>query len=118
MKPIPKELNLDRLVGQMLQQICIGPNDLQFRFEADDCISCEGGSVSVTLAGIHHDIFTEDGWGDISPLTKMAGQVVESWRIESSHVLQLVLTPSTILRFISHDSPYEDFVVAPEVLVW
>jgi len=117
MKPIPKELNLDRLVGQMLQQICIGPNDLQFRFEGDDRISCEG-CVSVTLAGIHHEIFTEDGWSDISPLSGIVGQIVESWRVDSPNVLQVILAPATILSFTSSDSAYEDFVVDPEALVW
>jgi len=117
MRPIPKDLNLDRLVGQQLQQICIGAHDLQFKFEGEDRIRCTG-VVTVTIEEFCHDVFTEDGWKDASPLAKIAGRDVVSWKIESAYVFAITLTPAAVIRFISEDSPYEDFVVDPEVLVW
>ena len=117
MGPIPKELNLDRFVGQQLQQICIGPFDLQFRFEGDDRIRCTG-IVTITLDGVCHDVFTGEEWHDPSPLAKIVGRNVASWGIESSHVFRISLAPDADIRFMSVDSPYEDFIIDPEVLVW
>ena len=117
MGPIPKELNLDRLVGQQLLQICIGSHEFQLRFESGDWISCEG-IVAVELGDVWHHVFTDEGWKDSSSLSKIVGREVVSWRIESSHVFSISLAPSAKIRLTSEDSPYESFGVYPEALVW
>ncbi|MCB1091446.1 MAG: hypothetical protein KDL87_07940, partial [Verrucomicrobiae bacterium] len=87
------------------------------RFEGDDRISCEG-DVTITLDGVCHEVLTSEGWHDTFPLAKIVGRDVASWGVESSHVFRISLTPEAEIRFISEDSPYEDFIIDPEVLVW
>ena len=117
MKPIPKELNLDRIIGQQLQQICIGAHDLQFRFEQDNQIRCQG-TVTVTTNNTRYDIFTEKGWNHVTQLSLLAGREVRSWKVEDAHVLSITLDPLAVIHFISEDSPYEDFIVDPEETIW
>lgn len=116
MFPIPAELNLDRLVGQQLQQICIGAYDVQFRFMGDDRIRCTR-RVSVVLGGSEVELFNEGGWVDAAPLAKIVGRDVTAWCIESSHCFSVSLTENATIKFWSEDSPYEDIVIDPEVLV-
>jgi hypothetical protein len=117
MHEVPEYLNLDRLIGQQLQQICIGAYDLQFRFMGDDRIRCTG-LVHVVLDGEERLVFGEDLWHDSRPLTSIVGRDVTDWRRDGSHVLVVELGSNAAIRFTSQDSPYEDFIVDPEVQVW
>ena len=117
MGPIPKDLNLDRLVGRQLEQICIGACDVQFRFGGEDKIR-GSGFVSVEHRGRIVGVFTEEGWEDSRPLCEIVGMNVVGWKKESSHVLSIVLEDSYVLRLRSEDSRYEDWILDPEVFVW
>jgi hypothetical protein len=117
MGPVPPEVNLDRMIGQQLQQICIGAYDLQFRFEGEDRIRCTG-VVRVELDGHLHLVFGKDLWEDPTSLTKIVGREVIAWSVENSYTLAVSLTDGAVIRLISEDSPYEDFIIDPEVLVW
>ena len=117
MGPIPKELNLERLIGQQLLQICLGAHEFQLRFESGDWISCEG-NVAVKLGNTWHHIFTDEGWKDSSALSQIVGREVVSWLVESSHVLSITLVPRATIRLTGEDSPYESFGFYPEAIVW
>ena len=117
MGPIPKELNLDRFVGQQLQQICMGAYDVQFRFIGDDRIRCTG-TVLVELDGLNQEVFGTELWKDANPLHQIVGRDVTGWRIESTHTLAIFLSDEAVIRFVSEDSPYEDIIIDPEVQVW
>ena len=64
------------------------------------------------------EVFGDEGWLDPTPLPKIVGRDVTSWRIESSHCFSLLLTDEATIRFFSEDSPYEDIIIDPEVLVF
>jgi hypothetical protein len=70
------------------------------------------------LDGLDIEVFGADGWLDPTPLAKIVGRDVTGWRIETSHCFCVALTDNALIRFWSEDSPYEDIVIDPEVLVF
>jgi hypothetical protein len=116
MGPIPADLDLAPLIGRQLNQICIGPFDLQFRFDSDRSIACQG-RVIVEVDGSSEQVFDGSAWGDVSLLPRIAGREVASWKIEATHEFSISLTGGAKLRFQSTDCPYEEFVIHPEIWV-
>jgi hypothetical protein len=132
MYAVPANLDLWRLIGQDLTQICIGKFDMQLYFARpttdfpttpNDQIYC-GGTVLADVGGLTTLIFdthpgllvgatTEErsAWRDASILPSIVGETVTDWRVEGSHEFSITLSNGTKLRFQSHDSPYEDFVI-------
>lgn len=116
MRAVPGNLNLDTLIGQSLDQICIGAHDLQFRFTTS-IIGCEG-SVWVSDSLEKHLIFGRDGWEDTSSLMRLAGKKVRGWKKESSHLLSIHLENGFKIDLESEDSPWENFVLNTGEFVW
>lgn len=118
MGPIPSDFTLQKLVGRQLYQICIGAYDLQFRFDSEHVISCQG-KVIVEVDGKSTTVFQRDEpwWLDVTPLPRIAGRDVTAWKIEASHEFSVCLTGDARLRFQSTDCQYEEFVIHPEVWV-
>jgi hypothetical protein len=115
MGPVPSYLDLSHLIGVQLNQICIGPYDLQFRF-GDSVIECQG-KVLAEIEGVAVEIFDGKYWGDTRPLTKVSGRDACAWAIEASHEFSVSLAGGAKLRFISTDCQYEEFVIHPQAWV-
>lgn len=118
MGPIPSGFTLEKLVGRQLNQICIGPYDLQFHFDSSHAILCQG-RVVVELEGKSIVVFeqAEPWWADVTALPRIAGRDAIAWKIEASHEFSITLTGGAKLRFQSTDCPYEEFVISPEIWV-
>ena len=115
MGPVPDDLDLSVCVGRQLNQICIGPYDVQFRFDCDWFVACQG-CVIVECDGATTTVFDGE-WIDATPLPRLAGRDAIAWRVEASHEFSISLTENAKLRFVSKDSPYEDFVIHPDIVV-
>ncbi len=94
----------------------IGAWQLQLLFDSENRIDCEG-VVVVESQGISRAVITEDGWGDLSALSGLVGQKVQSWKIEGSHEFSITLSSDIKIRFKSATGPYEDFVIHPQLVV-
>ena len=116
MGPVPQGFTLEKLIGRQLNQICIGPYDLQFHFDVDHGISCTG-RVIVELDGQSTVVFHGETWGDVSPLPRIAGRDAMAWKIEGSHEFSVTLAGGAKIRFQSTDCQYEEFVIRPETWV-
>ena len=118
MGPVPPEVTLEKLVGKQLNQICIGPFDLQFHFDCEHGITCQG-TVIVEVDGKSTAVFQgeEPYWLDVTPLSRIAGRDVIAWKIEGSHEFSVSLTNGARVRFQSTDCQYEEFVIRPETWV-
>jgi hypothetical protein len=115
MGPVPQDLDLSACIGRQLNQICVGPFDVQFHFDCDLSIACQG-SVIAEHDGKITAIF--DGqWLDASPLPRLVGRDAIGWKIEASHEFSILLSDGVKLRFVSKDHPYEDFVIHPDTVV-
>jgi hypothetical protein len=118
MGPVPPGFTLEKLVGRQLNQICLGPFDLQFHFDCEHGISCQG-TVIVEVDGKSTTVFQGDDpwWLDVTPLPRIAGRDVTAWKIESSHEFSVSLTDGARIRFQSTDCQYEEFIIRPEIVV-
>ena len=117
MGPVPADFSLEKLLGRELNQICIGPFDLQFRFDSVHVISCTSGKVILEVDGKCTVVFAEEKHVDLSLFPLIAGRNVIAWKVEGSHEFSVTLTDGARLRFQGKDSSYEDFVILPEVQV-
>jgi len=116
MHAVPDTFTLDHLIGRTLTAVSFGPFDLHFLFAPKDDILCVG-RVVVEFEGHATTVMDGSKFGDINVLSKAPGRHVLNWRIETSHEFSLTLTDGMKLRFISSDSPREDFVIFPGLQV-
>ena len=116
MHAVPQGFTLDHLIWRTLTSINIGPNDLHLLFAPKDDILCVG-RVVVEFEGQLSTVRDSAKFGDINVLSKVPGRHVLNWRVEAAHEFSLTLTDGMKLRFISSDSPREDFVIFPGVQV-
>lgn len=116
MRPIPDGFDLSWLIGQELAQLRIGAWQLQLLFNTKGQIDCEG-VVVIEGESSSQIVITKDGWGDLSALRGLVGQKVENWKIEGSHEFSISLSGGIKIRFQSQTSPYEDFVIHPQLVV-
>ena len=118
MGPVPPDFTLEQFAGRQLNQICIGPFDLQFCFDSTHVISCQG-HVAVEVDGKSAVVFLRDDpwWADVSLLPRLAGRDFVSWRVDGSHEFSVALSDGACLRFQSTDCPYEEFVTHPDLQV-
>ena len=117
MGPVPKELDLDRIVGMRLLQVCLEAHEFRLVFEDGSGIRCLG-AVAASVNGIYSHVFLGGRWQDVSPLTQIVGRKVNSWDGAASHVLQITFIPEAELTLISEDSKSEDFIFDPEDIRW
>ena len=132
MYAVPADLDLSRLIGQDLIQIrigefcmhlCVTRPTREIDTNPGDEIYC-AGTVMADVGGSTTLIFdTHPGslvgatrekqiiWHDASILPSVVGKTVTDWKVEGSHEFSITLSNGTKLRFQSHDSPYEDFVI-------
>jgi hypothetical protein len=117
MGPVPENFSLEKLLGRELNAICIGPFDLQFRFDSVHVISCTSGKVILEVDGKSTVVFAKEKHVDLSLFPLIAGGDVVAWKVEGSHEFSVTLSAGARLRFQSKDSSYEDFVIWPELQV-
>jgi hypothetical protein len=118
MGPVPPDFTLEKLVGRQLNQISIGAYDVQFCFDCEHVISCQG-RVIVEVNGNSTPVFQggEPYWLDVAPLPRVVSRDVTAWKVEGSHEFSVTLTGGAKLRFQSTDCPYEEFIIRPEIIV-
>ena len=114
MGPVPEGFNLDKFIGRQLNQICIGPFDLQFHFDCTYFVGCSG-LVVIELDSKAVVVFENEKFVDTTLFPCIVGQDAVAWKIEASHEFSITLSGGARIRFISADSPYEDFVIHPEL---
>jgi len=110
MYEIAPKFDLSPMVGQLLQQACLGQWDFQFHFEG---WSITGqGRVDVTINGNTSTWFNGE-WKDTSKISALYGSAISSWGINSKRSFQVSLENGVVLNFISESDRYEDFVINP-----
>jgi len=99
------KLNLDELIGQEINMVCVGPYDAQIKLEKGVTIQSltklEGevnGKRSVWFSG---------EWIDTSYISKLPKQEIIEISKESSEVLKFTLTNSVAIYIHTEESQYE-----------
>ena len=102
---LPKDLNLEELVGQEVNMICVGPYDAQIKFEKGVTIQALN-KLSGEVDGKKFVWFSGE-WVDTSNLLKVPKQEVVQILRESDTELQIKLSNSVILSIYTEESQYE-----------
>lgn len=114
---LPSEFNLSGLIGQQLNQLCIGPSDLQLNFERGWTIKCEG-KVSSTIDS-SQEVWFHGEWYTTGSISSIVGKTVTTWKRKSDFEFELEFTGSTKLTFETEESPYESFTIeSPNGILW
>jgi len=110
MYKLPSELNLDELVGQEINMICVGPYDAQVKFEKGMTIQS-----LFKLAGEiegKYSVWFSGEWVDTSNLLKVPKQEVMQVLRASDTELQIVLSNDVKLSIYTEESQYESINIS------
>ncbi len=108
MNPIPVDFDLSKLVGESLDQICIGKFQIQLRFKSG---TIEGsGNVAFERASRREQLVGEE-WESTEGLETIIGSKVEAWEKRGDFEFALSFESGGTLVLKSEESPYEDFTV-------
>ena len=102
---LPEKLDLDELIGQVVNMVCVGPYDAQVIFEKGMVIQSlhklEGEVKGVKILWFNGE------WKDTSSIMKVPKQEVVAISRASDTELRIELTGNIALCFHTEESQYE-----------
>ena len=105
MYKLPRGLNLEELVGQEVNMICVGPYDAQIKFEKGVTIQSLF-KLSGEVEG-KKSVWFSGEWVDTSSLLKVPKQEVIKVLRASDTELQIILINNVKLSIYTEESQYE-----------
>lgn len=114
---VPADLDLAELYGGSLDQICIGPSDLQLRFSTGHHFSVWGGWKLVESNGALLDEAlveepgnrTRNGWR----ISELLAETVTTVEIDPPQSLSLRFNSGRTLTLFDDSQQYESFLIQP-----
>jgi hypothetical protein len=111
MHGIPKDLNLDDLIGENIQRIDVGPYIIHLKFSNNRTISCEG---EIRIKGNETNRITCRNWENINSIKEVLLKNIQSWQITNSKTFMLNLSDDVEIHFTDDSDKYERFQIYPE----
>lgn len=103
------DFDLSELVGQQLNQLCIGPFDIQLHF--DDGWTIRGqGKVSGVIES-RREVWFHGEWNTTLYLPHVVGKDVIDWKKNGDFEFELEFLGGAKLAFETTESQYEDFII-------
>ncbi|WP_395400570.1 hypothetical protein ACHMW6_24110 [Pseudoduganella sp. UC29_106] len=106
------DLNLDDLVGTELQQICLGPTDVQFRFGSGTCIALQSRATLVTAGLAQSEWTASDGWSN-HKFQLMLHSPVREYVVLSERLLEIRFTNDLALQLHDDFDQFESLQIYP-----
>ena len=107
---LPEKLNLEELVGQEVNMVCVGPYDAQIKFEKDITIQALF-KLSGEIKG-NKSVWFSGEWVDTSNLLVVPKQEVKQILRASDTELQIKLTNEVTLSVYTEESQYESINIS------
>lgn len=106
---INKDTNLDDLVGQTLEQVCIGLHDMQLKFSKNIAIvmQCE----VIVNYNLDEKTISPDNPSELSFLAKMLGKSIIGYYIDEPYRLTLVFCDEAEIVLVDSNREYESYVI-------
>jgi len=110
---IPKDFNLDSIVGSKIVIISRSLNTLNFGFDNKWSIISDG---PIKFIEEEKSFFLNgsDEWSLIDPLFSMLEKRIVGWNIESSKIFKILFEDSTSISFIDNSDLYELYHIEPK----
>jgi len=113
MHGVPKDLPLEGFVGDALTQICIGQNEIIFRFSEAGSITAEGRWELTDAAGRLIDQSSEHAERSSYKIHVLLGSPVKSFVVEAPVWFSLSFDSGSTLKVFDDSHVYESFSVEP-----
>ena len=113
MHGVPKDLPLEGFVGDSLTQICIGHNEIIFRFSEAGSITVEGLWQLTDIEERPIDRSMEHGERDSYKIHVLLGRAVESFAIGDPEWFSLSFDSGLTLKVFDDSRTGESFSVEP-----
>jgi len=110
---VPADLDLSFLVGQELQQICLGPYDIQFHFDRGGDVSSTGEWLLLDHQGLVIDRRQENAERSEYRIHRLLHKKIVSTRIDAPASFDLVFDDGHALRFVDADPQFESVTIWP-----
>jgi hypothetical protein len=121
MYPIPTDLELPSIIGSALVQIGIGEFDVQFHFDSNAWIGCQG-TLAFSVNGTV--VSSWKGQGPLpAPIQSLLGSAPIGHIVSNPHQLDLIFDSRRVISFIDDSETYESFQIffpgssAPSIVV-
>ena len=105
-----QDLDLTKLIGGVLNQVCVGRYDVQFKFDTDVSIALQSRAV-VLQEGEPAATWSEDeGWSSTG-YQNLLNRSVVAFSIESESVLEIAFADEWRLRLYDESDQYESMQI-------
>lgn len=104
------DLDLSKLIGRDLNQICVGRHDVQFQFSPDVSISLQSRATVLHDGKAVATWDEDDGWSS-TDYQKLLNQTVNSAVVASESMLEIVLSDHWRLQLFDESDQYESMTL-------
>lgn len=105
-------LNLDDLVSSEIQQICLGPADVQFRFGSGTCISVQGRVTLAVEGQVLSEWSTTDGWSN-REFQRMFNSQIKEYEVVNDRLLEIRFMDGLALQLHDDSDQFESLQIYP-----
>lgn len=113
---VPKDLNLDDIIGSEVHQICLGRYDVQFHFHSGRSIRAQGKIQVVSESGKVTTWNDEKQW-DGAEYQSLLGIVVEQYSVPNDITLEIRFCNGWTLKFYDDSDQFETMLIEPGTIV-
>ncbi len=113
---VPEDLDLSRLVGDALDQVCLGAHELQFRFRGGTTLSVRGHWELHDDSGGLVDRALEPSERDCYRLHRLLGATVTGFALDAPRSFALAFGGLRLTVFDDSDQ-YESFEIQPDGII-
>lgn len=106
------DLNLDDLVGSEIQQMCLGPADVQFRFGSGTHIAVQSRATLAVEGSVLSEWTATDGWSN-HKFQRMFDSQVKEYAVVNDRLLELRFMNGFTLQLHDDSDQFESLQIYP-----
>jgi hypothetical protein len=106
------DLKLDDLVGSEIQQICLGPADVQFRFDSGTCIALQSRATLVDAGVALCEWTAASGWSSCE-FQRLFNCAANAYAVINDRLLEIRFVGGLALQFHDDSDHFESLQIYP-----
>ena len=106
------DLRLDDLVGSEIQQICVGPSDVQFRFGSGTCIAVQNRATLVRAGESLCEWAAVGGWSNCE-FQCLFNCTIDGYGVLNDQLLEIRFIGGLALQFHDDSDHFESLQIYP-----
>ena len=106
------DLMLDDLVGSEIQQICLGPADIQFRFGSGTCIAVQSRATLLRAGDALCEWNPAGGWSNCE-FQRLFACSICAYAVLNARLLEIRFSDGLALQFHDDSDQFESLQIYP-----